>query len=129
MLVTPASRVTPFIVTLGTMSILRGAAKGLAHEQKIDAPQSWLERAAGAAARRDGVDGLPAGVWLLVVLALAAGRCCGYTRLGRHVFAIGSNEQAARLCGVRGGAGQDRRLHAGRGCFAGHRRAHAVLAR
>src|SRR5262249_18114908 len=28
--------VTPFIVTLGSMSILRGAAKGLAHEQKID---------------------------------------------------------------------------------------------
>ena len=35
-------RVMPFIVTLGAMGIIRGAAKGLAHEQKIDAPLSWL---------------------------------------------------------------------------------------
>jgi len=36
-------RITPFIVTLGTMSILRGAAKGLANEQKIDADARGLD--------------------------------------------------------------------------------------
>ena len=35
-------RVVPFIVTLGTLLVVRGAAKGLAHEQKIDAPLTWL---------------------------------------------------------------------------------------
>ncbi|MBT4500127.1 MAG: ABC transporter permease, partial [Gemmatimonadetes bacterium] len=32
--------------------------------------------------------------------ALAVGGMLRYTRLGRHIFAIGSNEQTARLCGV-----------------------------
>ena len=47
-------RVMPFIVTLGAMSIIRGAAKGLAHEQKIDAPITWLNepRRRAAADRR-----------------------------------------------------------------------------
>ena len=39
--------------------------------------------------------------------------CSRYTRFGRHVFAIGSNERMARLCGVAIDADEDRRLHAG----------------
>ena len=35
-------RVVPFIVTLGTMLIVRGAAKGLAEERRIEAPFTWL---------------------------------------------------------------------------------------
>ena len=35
-------RITPFIVTLGTMSLARGLAKGIAHEQKIDARTTGL---------------------------------------------------------------------------------------
>src|ERR687884_275026 len=35
-------RVVPFIVTLGTMLVIRGAAKGLAEERRIEAPVSWL---------------------------------------------------------------------------------------
>ena len=35
-------RVVPFIVTLGTMLIVRGAAKGLADERRIEAPATWL---------------------------------------------------------------------------------------
>jgi ribose/xylose/arabinose/galactoside ABC-type transport system permease subunit len=93
-------RVTPFIVTLGAMGIIRGAAKGLAHEQKIDAPLSWLNDLL-AEVGRDSWLMVPAGVWVLVVLAIVAGGLLRYTRLGRHIFAIGSNELAARLCGVR----------------------------
>ena len=43
---------------------------------------------------------VPLGVWLLLILALAMGGLLKYTRFGRHTFAIGSNEQTARLCGV-----------------------------
>ena len=35
-------KVVPFIVTLGTMLIVRGAAKGLADERRIEAPITWL---------------------------------------------------------------------------------------
>jgi ribose/xylose/arabinose/galactoside ABC-type transport system permease subunit len=41
-----------------------------------------------------------AGVWVLLVLAVIVAGVLRLTRFGRHVFAIGSNEQAALLCGV-----------------------------
>ncbi|HNS97859.1 MAG TPA: ABC transporter permease [Polyangiaceae bacterium] len=89
-------RVTPFIITLGGMSMLRGLAKGLAGEQKIDADSKGLDRlmAPGTWAV------LPAGVWIGLAIALIAGAVLVYTRFGKHVFAVGSNEQTARLCGV-----------------------------
>jgi ribose transport system permease protein len=93
-------KVVPFIVTLGTMLVVRGIAKGLAHDQKIDAPSSWLsELLARLPADREWMV-FPPGVWLLFLFAFAVGALLLYTRLGRHVFAVGSNEQAARLCGV-----------------------------
>jgi ribose transport system permease protein len=92
-------RVVPFIVTLGTMILVRGAAKGLADERRIEAPQTWLNdllRARGP----DEAGVLPAGVWLVLLLAVCLALVLRYTRLGRHAFAIGSNERTARLCGV-----------------------------
>ena len=94
-------RVTPFIVTLGAMGIIRGAAKGLAHEQKIDAPLSWLNELVAELPRNLSWMVLPPGVWLTLLAAAAAAVLLGFTRFGRHVVAIGSNESAARLCGVR----------------------------
>ncbi len=93
-------KVVPFIVTLGTLLVVRGAAKGLGREQKVDAPATWLnDLLAQLPEERAWMLG-PPGVWLMLVLALAVGGMLRYTRLGRHVFAVGSNEQAARLCGV-----------------------------
>ncbi len=92
-------RVVPFIVTLGTMILVRGAAKGVADERRIEAPQTWLNdllRATGPDDRWL----LPAGVWLVLLLAAIIAGILRYTRFGRHVFAIGSNERTARLCGV-----------------------------
>jgi len=43
---------------------------------------------------------LPPGVWILIGVAVLAALALRYTRLGRHVFAIGSNEETARLCGI-----------------------------
>ncbi len=93
-------KVVPFIVTLGMLLIVRGVAKGLAHEQRIEAPMSWLnELLATLPADRKWML-LPPGVWVFLVLALVVAGCLRYTRWGRHVFAVGSNESAARLCGV-----------------------------
>jgi ribose/xylose/arabinose/galactoside ABC-type transport system permease subunit len=90
-------RVVPFIVTLGTLLVVRGVAKGLADERRIEAPVSWVNdllrvpQASGL---------LPPGLWMVAVLALLIAGVLRYTRFGRHVFAIGSNERMARLCGV-----------------------------
>jgi ribose/xylose/arabinose/galactoside ABC-type transport system permease subunit len=92
-------RVVPFIVTLGTMILVRGTAKGFADERRIEAPQTWLNDLLRTTAL-DERGLLPAGVWLVLLLALLVGGLLRYTRFGRHVFAIGSNERTARLCGV-----------------------------
>jgi ribose/xylose/arabinose/galactoside ABC-type transport system permease subunit len=90
-------RIAPFIATLGTMSALRGIAKGLADEQKIDAParglDTWMALVPGERL-------VPYGVWLALAAAVVCSLLLGYTRLGRHAVAVGSNELTARLCGV-----------------------------
>jgi ribose/xylose/arabinose/galactoside ABC-type transport system permease subunit len=86
-------KMMPFVVTLGAMSLLRGAAKGLADEQKIDCDTKGLERLLSA-------DLSAPGLWIALGLAIAVALLLGYTRFGRHVFAVGSNEAAARLCGI-----------------------------
>jgi ribose transport system permease protein len=88
-------RLTPFIVTLGMMGVLRGAAKGLAGEQPIYPEETWLN-----GLMQLGTQALPGGVWLMLGMALLVGGVLRYTRFGRPVFAIGSNEATARLCGV-----------------------------
>jgi ribose/xylose/arabinose/galactoside ABC-type transport system permease subunit len=97
-------RVVPFIVTLGMMLVVRGAAKGLANEQKIDVDmtrQRWLPELLHTIVGTDHSWTLvPAGVWVWLILAVCMVALLRYTRLGRHTFAIGSNEQTARLCGV-----------------------------
>lgn len=86
-------KLMPFIVTLGSMSILRGAAKGLADEQKIDAPPRGLEKLVSA-------DLSSPSLWITLALAVLVACVLLYTRFGRHVFAVGSNEATARLCGI-----------------------------
>ena len=89
-------RVVPFIVTLGTMLIIRGAAKGFGEERRIEAPTTWLNDLL----RVMRGEMLPPGIWAVIVLSLIVGGLLRYTRFGRHTFAIGSNERMARLCGV-----------------------------
>jgi ribose transport system permease protein len=94
-------RLLPFIVTLGMMLVVRGAAKGLADEQRVEAPITWINDLLRSPAGTQSWLLLPAGVWIIIVLSLMTGAMLEYTRFGRHIFAIGSNERTARLCGVR----------------------------
>jgi ribose transport system permease protein len=92
-------RVVPFIATLGTLGIARGVAKWLANEQTVNAPQTWVS---------DLLDTFPTppwlvvapGVWLALVIAVLAAIVLRTTVFGRRVFALGSNESAARACGI-----------------------------
>jgi len=90
-------RLLPFVVTLGMMGALRGAAKGVANEQPVYlSDETWLNGLMRLGERGS----LPAGVWLVLGLALLVALALRHTRFGRHVFAVGSNELTARLCGV-----------------------------
>jgi ribose transport system permease protein len=93
-------RLVPFIITLGMMGIARGIAKWTAHNQKIDAPLTWVNELMAKSPRPKWLLLAP-GVWLMIALAVVLAVCLRYTVFGRHVFAIGSNEATARLCGVR----------------------------
>ncbi len=96
-------RVVPFIVTLGMLLVVRGTAKGIAREQKIDVDMDrlmWLDELLASVPKERSWMLVPLGVWLLVVMAVVVAVLLRYTRLGRHIFAVGSNEETARLCGV-----------------------------
>ncbi|MBN2138842.1 MAG: ABC transporter permease [Sedimentisphaerales bacterium] len=98
-----ALRVVPFIVTLGMMLVIRGTAIGIGNEQKIDVDierLKWLDELMASLPKEQAWMLLPVGVWLLIIMAAAVAFLLRYTRLGRHIFAIGSNEETARLCGV-----------------------------
>lgn len=95
-------RLTPFIVTLGMWGAVRGLAKGLAAEQMVFASgETWIHRLLTTLSAGRGWLLLPAGVWLTLFLAAFVVFMLRYTRFGRHIYAVGSNEQTARLCGVR----------------------------
>jgi ribose transport system permease protein len=91
-------RMTPFIITLGTLGVARGSAKWLADNQTVNYDASpindWMTTSDpfGYA--------LPAGVWVAIVLAILTSLLLKKTVFGRHIFALGSNEATARLCGI-----------------------------
>jgi ribose/xylose/arabinose/galactoside ABC-type transport system permease subunit len=91
---------SPFIVTLGMWGALRGAAKGLAGETMVSAPATWLNGLLNTLTPSQKWMLFPPGVWLVLLLGILLSMALRYTRAGRHVFAIGSNEGTARLCGV-----------------------------
>jgi ribose transport system permease protein len=93
-------RINPFIVTLGMMGIVRGLAKWLAHNQTVNYdPDAFLN---GMMNNPPDVPLWmpPVGVWIALMLALATGVLLARTAFGRHIYAIGSNEATARLCGI-----------------------------
>ena len=96
-------RMMPFIVTLGMMGIVRGAAKWLGDNQTVNAPVD--SPVAGLMARAKPAEfwPLPWGVWIVVGLAVVMALILRRTIFGRHVFAVGANELAARFSGVRVG--------------------------
>jgi ribose/xylose/arabinose/galactoside ABC-type transport system permease subunit len=108
-------RLSPFIASLGLWGAVRGVAKGLcelyqhlynsatsANIQVLsnDWKRTWLKQWLLPLDDSQRWMLFPPGVWLMLVLAVIVAAMLRYTRFGRHVFAIGSNEQTARLCGI-----------------------------
>ena len=93
-------RLVPFIITLGMMGIARGVAKWMAGNQKIDAPLTWVNDLMAKSPRPSWLLLAP-GIWIVILFAVALAVLLKYTVFGRHIFAVGSNEATARLCGIR----------------------------
>lgn len=92
------AKVPPFIMTLGMMTMARGVALTLSNGKPINVgPRaeafSWI----GAGS----VLGIPTPVLIFAALALVCALVLRHTPYGRQVYAVGDNEEAARLSGIR----------------------------
>lgn len=88
--------IVPFIVTLGTMQIFRGVAKWLAGGEAVRTPSN----AAQSFMDFQGSLGIGVGFYVLLLSILVIGLMLKYTVMGRYIYAIGSSENTARLCGI-----------------------------
>ncbi|ESW90087.1 MULTISPECIES: ABC transporter permease [unclassified Mesorhizobium] len=95
--------VAPFIATLGVLYVARGLAllssDGRTFPNLVGKPELGTTGFGFLGAGR--LLGLPVALWILLVVALGAAYLAKYTPLGRHIFAVGGNERAARISGVR----------------------------
>lgn len=91
-------KLSPFVTTLGMLSICRGATYVIT-QGRGQAPDGPYVDAFYAAA--DGtIFGLPVPLAYMLVLAIIMGIALRHTRWGRYVFVLGGNERAAQLTGV-----------------------------
>ena len=93
-------RMMPFIVTLGMMGMARGVAKWLSGNQTVNPSESRLDQLM-ALSNPEHFWPLPIGVWVALALAAVMALVMRQTVFGRYVFALGANESAARLSGIR----------------------------
>ncbi|NWJ23152.1 ABC transporter permease [Rhizobium sp. RM] len=104
-------KLPPFIATLGMMLIARGVALQITGARAVSGlGESFGELGNGALFRivtigDDGFPnvvfpGIPYPVILMVVIAFAVSFMLNRSILGRHIYAVGSNAEAARLSGV-----------------------------
>ena len=86
----------PIIVTLGSMAIVRGVAMAYSDSRPIfgTLPDVYFVLANGT------LWGVPVPMVLFIVACLAAGLFLNFTALGRQIYQVGGNEEAARLAGV-----------------------------
>ncbi|MEX2187198.1 MAG: ABC transporter permease [Pirellulales bacterium] len=97
-----ALRIVPFIVTLGTMMIFQGAGRWLAGDTPIRPPRASFAVIADFQSQYPDPawQVFSTGVWVMLLLSIAVSLVLRYGVFGRYVFALGSNEATARLCGI-----------------------------
>ena len=94
----------PFIATLGTMFVARGVAYIVNGNRNTDAITSGIGKEAGEAFQNVFYYGKTLGIyntfWIAIILFVIFFFLLSKTRTGRHIYAIGSNVEAAKLSGV-----------------------------
>ncbi|WP_149141723.1 ABC transporter permease [Gemmobacter caeruleus] len=95
--------VAPFIATLGTLYICRGAAM-LSSDGRTFPNLNGSAEYGSESFRQIGAGsllGLPISIWMLIVVAALAAYISRRTPLGRYIYAVGGNERGAALSGVK----------------------------
>ena len=97
-------KLPPFIATLGTMFVTRGAAYMVNNNRNTDAIATGIGKEAGDSFQNFFYYGKTLGIfntfWIALILFLVFFFLLSKTRTGRHIYAIGSNVDAAKLSGV-----------------------------
>lgn len=88
-------RVPPLIATLATLALYRGLAEGISQARSVRGYPDWFY-----VLGQGQVLGVPTQLWILFAAAIIAAVILAYTRWGRTVYAIGSNEVASRFSGL-----------------------------
>lgn len=89
----------PFIVTLGTMQIARGIAKWIGDNERVRTSRNFFQDFMLFQPKQEWLIFAPA-VWIMILLTIVIALMLKYTVLGRYIYAIGSNEDTAKLCGI-----------------------------
>lgn len=92
-------QIPPFIVTLGTMLVARGVAEGIANEEQVRTPSNALQTFSQPKPEAEWMIVSP-GVWIMLILLIVVAITMRYTVFGRYIYALGSSEPTARLCGI-----------------------------
>lgn len=93
-------RIPPFVATLGTLGAARGFAKWLANDQTVRvADAGWIGELSAKTPTPSWLL-LPPSALVALVVAASAALLLRNTVFGVHVYAVGSSESTARLCGV-----------------------------
>jgi rhamnose transport system permease protein len=85
----------PLVVTLGTFALFRGLAYGLSDADAVSSYPAWFAYFGQAY-----LGPIPGQLILFVVAVIVVWIVLSRTSFGRYVYAIGSNEEAARFSGV-----------------------------
>ncbi len=96
-LITTLLRVPSFLVTLGMMSILNGISNSISHGGPVSYRSDLLQKLVNEST----IPSIPNGALIAILLTLLATLVAFATSFGRHLYAVGSNERAAALSGVR----------------------------
>ncbi len=94
------ANLNPFIATLGMMTVVRGLTDVYTNAVVVVGPTDVLGPDNFEVIGLGKVAGIPVALVILVVLSVLAHFLLRHTRLGRYTYAIGSNQEAARLSGI-----------------------------
>ncbi len=94
------ANLNPFIATLGMMTVVRGLTDVYTNAVVVVGPTDVLGPDNFGVIGLGKVAGIPVALMILVVLSVIAHFLLRHTRLGRYTYAIGSNQEAARLSGI-----------------------------
>jgi ribose/xylose/arabinose/galactoside ABC-type transport system permease subunit len=93
------ARLNFLVVTLGTMSAVQGIVYVATNGNTLTLSKWTMVTAIGHVSAL----GLGVPIWFMIGAVVVAGACLRFTRLGRAIYAVGGNREAARIAGIRVG--------------------------